>query len=245
MQEAYKIVAANAKKRTDRGKKYYYLKAKNVALVPGDRVLMKNVCEKGGLGKLCSYSEDKVHIVLRRINGDLPVYEIRPENGKTRVSSLHRNLLFHCIQLEGYNIREPSKKKGRKRLGQRQQRESTSERVFEYPLRWVGNLHKSNPSVEDFTSSETIAEIEPVQPEAATELVSTNESLESDAVSDHAGSSSLSVSAEEQIVERRPQRQRQQTHRLTYDSFGEPVSCQETNEIKAEWDRWHPNGVYW
>ena len=58
--QAYRIAAAKAKKRIDRGKKYYDQKAKNVVLEPGDRVLVRNLSEQGGPGKLRSFWEDNI-----------------------------------------------------------------------------------------------------------------------------------------------------------------------------------------
>ena len=73
MQEAFEIAAANAKKRTDRGKKYYDQKAKNVVLEPGARVLVRNLGEWGSQGKLRSFWDDKVHVVVRRMSEKLLV----------------------------------------------------------------------------------------------------------------------------------------------------------------------------
>ena len=64
-------------------------------LKPGDRVLVRNLSELGGPSKLRSFWEQQIHIVVKQ-NGDLLLYEVRPEGqaGKPRV--LHRNLLLPC-----------------------------------------------------------------------------------------------------------------------------------------------------
>ena len=110
MEEAYKIAAANARKRSDRGKNYYDMKAKNAGLLPGDRVLVRNLGERGGPGKLRSFWEDKVHIVVRRICDKLTVYEVRPEDGKGRIQVLHRNLLLQCNHLPIEDLKETQEK---------------------------------------------------------------------------------------------------------------------------------------
>ena len=99
MKEAYNIAASKCKAQGDKAKAFYDLKVRSSTLLPGDRVLIKNLSECGGPGKLRSYWEDKVHVVVHRKSPDSPVYQLKPEHGTGPIRTLHRNLLFPCCTL--------------------------------------------------------------------------------------------------------------------------------------------------
>lgn len=67
-----------------------------VASMEGDRLLIRNV-NLCGKQKLANRWEPKVHIVVRQIGEDLPVYMVHPEDDDSGPeSSVHRDLLQPC-----------------------------------------------------------------------------------------------------------------------------------------------------
>ena len=80
-------------------------------LEPMDRVLVLNLSERGGTGKMRSYWEEQIYIIVCSIGNDPVAYKIRPEHdpkGKVRIA--HRDMLMHCDNLLDkfdWNIREP------------------------------------------------------------------------------------------------------------------------------------------
>lgn len=99
MQEAQEIAREHVKKASERNKRNYDQKVRYTDLDSGSRVLVKNLTPRGGPGKLRNYWEEQVHVVVRRVAEDVPIYEIKPEQGKGRSRVLHRNLLMPCDYL--------------------------------------------------------------------------------------------------------------------------------------------------
>jgi len=99
MKEAFEIVHNKTSKSNTYSKALYDKKIKGSFINPDDRVLVKNVRQRGGTGKLRSYWESKIYRVIKQ-KGELPVYQVTPEDGSsTEISTLHRNLLLKCPEL--------------------------------------------------------------------------------------------------------------------------------------------------
>lgn len=105
MKEAYELARQNISKSAGDAKKQYDRKVRFSNLQPGDRVLVRNLSERGCPGKLRSHREQEVHIIVEQ-KGDLPVYEVTPEGRKGKSRTLHRNLLLPCDFLQS-DLPEP------------------------------------------------------------------------------------------------------------------------------------------
>ena len=80
MKEACDLASTHAKKSVDMGKQQYDKKVRHTTLCEGDPVLVRNMTEPGGSGKLRPYWEQEIYVVTQK-RKDMPVYEVKPESG--------------------------------------------------------------------------------------------------------------------------------------------------------------------
>ena len=112
MQGAYTkaLTAANINKQ--HGKKHYDSKVRSSVLEPGDQVLVRNLSPRGGPGKLQSFWEEKVYLVVLRKGPDNPVYEVRLKSKMLKSCTLHRNMLLPCNCLSPESVKpKPQERK--------------------------------------------------------------------------------------------------------------------------------------
>ena len=115
MSEAYELASKRANEGSDRAKQRYDRHVRSSVLQPRDRVLVQNLSERGGPGKLRSYWEDRIHVVISRKGEDSPVYDVKPETGPDGTRILHRNLLLPCNHLTvDVASKTPHRQKSRK-----------------------------------------------------------------------------------------------------------------------------------
>ena len=115
------------------------IKKLSPVLEQGDRVLIRNMSERGGTGKMRSFWEEKVHVVVENINNENITYKVNPEGDTDgRIPVLHRNMLLPCDNLLdnfNWNIKtQPTHKKQNKKTASRQlpkKNDNEEERVTE------------------------------------------------------------------------------------------------------------------
>lgn len=241
MREAYEIAANTDSKESMRREHYYHKKSHGVELQPGNRVLLRNLGQRGGPGKLKSHWEDKVYVVMSRKSKDSPVYEIAPgRGGKSHV--VHRNLLLPCDSLPVEDPEPEADYKNASNVRTRQQRQADlnsesedteGEDEHEMVLRFPHRTQQSR------TTSSLNPNAEPYQPRREEEdneqviEVHLPADVEERAVSEEEAECQEPpeqvAEVEEEHAEggpqeghRHPQRQRHPPQMLTYDALGQP-----------------------
>ncbi|XP_059808194.1 uncharacterized protein LOC132382212 [Hypanus sabinus] len=92
LQRAYELAEAAATKQNQRNKMRYDRKVKFVQLLPGDRVLLRNL-GLPGKHKLADRWAASPYVIESQMP-NLPVYRVKPEDGKGPIKVLHRNHLL-------------------------------------------------------------------------------------------------------------------------------------------------------
>ena len=101
MSEAYHEALQNSSHRKEKDiARHEMIKKLSLVLEQGDRVLIRNTSERGGTGKMRSFWEEKVHVVVENINNENTTYKVTTERGTDgRIRVLHKNMLLPCDNL--------------------------------------------------------------------------------------------------------------------------------------------------
>ena len=116
MTEAYEIANRQSMQRKSKDVERHNAKRLTASiLLPGDRALVRNMSERGGTGKLRSFWEDKIHIVLETYGENPVLYRVQAENDPNgRARNLHRNMMQPCDELLdnfNWNLTKKEKRK--------------------------------------------------------------------------------------------------------------------------------------
>jgi len=226
MTEAYSQALKSTSHSAQRAKQHYDKRIRSSVLEPGDRVLVRNLTPRGGPGKLRSYWEKDIHVVVRRKSPESPVYDLRPEGGRGRDRTLHRNLLLPCDYLPAdqpvVGTQQPQvRRQNIQRTASRQSSdndESDSESEDEWPTlvrrtvaTGVGDDVEETPA--EIAAEPTTATLDnPMQGEA--DIPETEATQQQPEQTDYENDEGTC---------RRPQRNRQAPQRFTYVNPGMPV----------------------
>ena len=110
MKKAYDLANTAADKARDKQKKGYDVKARDVTLQEGDKVLVKIVAFDGR-HKIADRWEEEPYVIVRQTNPNIPVFEVKKVNGHGKKRTLHRNLLLPIGHLHTYEETTANQKK--------------------------------------------------------------------------------------------------------------------------------------
>ena len=113
MKEAYELANKRIGKAAEYNKQYYDRKVHEVEVSVGDQVLVRNMRETGGTGKLRSHWERSLFKVEEK-KDNLPVYKVKNINNSRDTRVLHRNMLMKAEELP-QELFESEGKKGNKK----------------------------------------------------------------------------------------------------------------------------------
>ena len=101
MSEAYQKALQNS----SHGKEKYIARHEMIKKLSqvheqGERVPIRNMSERRGTGKMRSFWEEKVHVVVQNINNENITYKVKPDRDTDeRIRVLHRNMFLPCDDL--------------------------------------------------------------------------------------------------------------------------------------------------
>ena len=101
MRQSYQIAKNHSEARKKKDIKRHNAKVESLNILkPGDRVLVRNLSERGGTGKLRNHSKEKILKIVLAIGDDSVTYKIMPENVmKPNNWIVQRDMLLNCDYL--------------------------------------------------------------------------------------------------------------------------------------------------
>ena len=93
LREAYRTANKAATKSGRKAKRQYDRRVREAKLLPGDRVLVKNLGLKGK-NKIADIWSEHVYVIREQPDGSIPVFRVQRMDGKGDVKTLHRNHLL-------------------------------------------------------------------------------------------------------------------------------------------------------
>ena len=137
MYYAYEIAKKNVQRAQEKQKRNYDVKVNSSSLDVGDKVLVK-VVKFDGRHKLMNRWEEDIYLITSKPNPDVPVYEVRKENGSGRSRVLHRNLLLPV---------------GSRELDDREEQNRDETQIRKKPTPKPRRIGKSTPSTDTTTEA--------------------------------------------------------------------------------------------
>ena len=97
MKTAFQLAYQHAQTAGSANKRRYDAKVNTVSIVKGDHVLVRKLSERGGTGKLRSWWEQKIYVVVD-VHDLVPVFTVRPIDGR-KTKTVHRNMIMRVNDL--------------------------------------------------------------------------------------------------------------------------------------------------
>ena len=235
LEEAYQIVSTKMKTRAQKGKKQYDKNVNSSLLIPGDRVLVRNLTPCGGPSKLRSFWEQDIYIVVTRMGPESPVYKVRTESAKGRERVLHHNLLLPCNNLpieQPYAVRRarPKRTATCKPLIQPRTHFSYAAHDTHEQDESEDEISFDPDQLESFQNHHATVTMEENIPLVSSEddNVDTASGMPADTENEHSSPSPPSPTADcpSSPTSPQPQRSRRMPTRFRYYAPGDPIYCQ-------------------
>ena len=224
MECAYEIARKKSQNSVKANKRSYNRKAGHSVLSPGDRVLVRNVREKGGPGKLRSYWEKVIYRVVER-KGEGPVYVLQPEEGG-EVRCLHRNMLLPVDHELRFGKESKTDKKDKEPQVTEKDKQNPSSDGLSEGTENIKRLKKGKAKTQEKKLPKKDQRSQKKVHAQSKEKKSQNANAKERNQSSESGSSTDSSSEEEHI--RRSRRTRVPPTKLAYERLGGNV---QTNEV--------------